>query len=183
MHYNLNRIYDPATGRFLTQDPLGLAPAPNPGAYPHNPTVWTDPLGLVPEGCNQNGDDKLTGSGPKPGVIEASDRVKSLAALNNYHPPHGMEFVFDPDNGWFAVGDVAKYARAMHGSPHEQLAISIGADPGRVVGGLFWNSAEKGMSTNEMSGHFWQNWTDDIRQQFLDTMRGYGFNVEHHAGM
>ncbi|MEV6769833.1 putative T7SS-secreted protein [Nocardia sp. NPDC051030] len=54
LHYNLNRIYDPSTGRFLTQDPLGLSPAPNPGAYPHNPTVWSDPLGLMPEGCHQS---------------------------------------------------------------------------------------------------------------------------------
>ncbi|MEV4151758.1 DUF6531 domain-containing protein [Nocardia salmonicida] len=48
VHYNLFRIYDPETGRFTTQDPLGLAPAQNPNTYPHNPTTWTDPLGLVP---------------------------------------------------------------------------------------------------------------------------------------
>ncbi|MEC3952905.1 DUF6531 domain-containing protein [Nocardia sp. CDC153] len=48
LHYNLHRVYDPATGRFLTLDPLGLAPAPNPSLYPHNPTVWIDPLGLTP---------------------------------------------------------------------------------------------------------------------------------------
>ncbi|MFD6395829.1 DUF6531 domain-containing protein [Nocardia sp. NPDC060249] len=48
VHYNLFRIYDPDTGRFATQDPLGLAPAQNPNTYPHNPTTWTDPLGLVP---------------------------------------------------------------------------------------------------------------------------------------
>ncbi|WP_405484278.1 putative T7SS-secreted protein [Nocardia sp. NBC_00511] len=49
LHYNLYRVYDPATGRYLTSDPLGLAPAANPNSYPHNPTVWTDPLGLCPE--------------------------------------------------------------------------------------------------------------------------------------
>ncbi|WP_327141157.1 putative T7SS-secreted protein [Nocardia sp. NBC_01327] len=48
LHYNHHRTYDPATGRFLTQDPLGLAAAPNPSSYPHNPTAWTDPLGLTP---------------------------------------------------------------------------------------------------------------------------------------
>ncbi|MFG2189294.1 DUF6531 domain-containing protein, partial [Nocardia iowensis] len=51
LHYNLHRTYDPATARFLTQDPLGLAPAPNPNIYPHNPTTWSDPLGLTPESC------------------------------------------------------------------------------------------------------------------------------------
>ncbi|MGW5381457.1 DUF6531 domain-containing protein [Nocardia sp. NPDC003963] len=51
LHYNLHRTYDPADGRYLTQDPLGLGPAPNPRAYPHNPTTWCDPLGLVPYEC------------------------------------------------------------------------------------------------------------------------------------
>lgn len=48
LHYNLHRYYNPHTARYITQDPLGLAPSPNPNTYPHNPTGWTDPLGLVP---------------------------------------------------------------------------------------------------------------------------------------
>jgi RHS repeat-associated protein len=48
LHYNLHRYYDPATGRYLTPDPLGLTPAPNPHTYVPNPTLLTDPLGLAP---------------------------------------------------------------------------------------------------------------------------------------
>ncbi|MDG9702411.1 putative T7SS-secreted protein [Streptomyces sp. DH37] len=48
LHYNHFRYYDPATARYATPDPLGLAPAPNPVAYVHNPHTWTDPLGLTP---------------------------------------------------------------------------------------------------------------------------------------
>ncbi|GAA2412902.1 hypothetical protein GCM10010420_47940 [Streptomyces glaucosporus] len=48
LHCNLHRYYDPATARYTTPDPLGLAPAPNPATYPHNPHTWTDPLGLSP---------------------------------------------------------------------------------------------------------------------------------------
>ncbi|MEU3333375.1 DUF6531 domain-containing protein [Streptomyces sp. NPDC006668] len=48
LHYNHHRHYDPETARYLTPDPLGLAPAPNPSSYVHNPHVWTDPLGLAP---------------------------------------------------------------------------------------------------------------------------------------
>ncbi|NLE79261.1 MAG: RHS repeat protein, partial [Rhodococcus sp.] len=51
LHYNLHRYYNPSTARYNTQDPLGLAPSPNPNTYPHNPTGWTDPLGLVPKPC------------------------------------------------------------------------------------------------------------------------------------
>ncbi|GAA0477111.1 RHS repeat-associated core domain-containing protein [Streptomyces olivaceiscleroticus] len=48
LHYNHHRYYDPATARYLAPDPLGLAPAPNPVAYVHNPHTWTDPVGLAP---------------------------------------------------------------------------------------------------------------------------------------
>jgi RHS repeat-associated protein len=48
LHYNRYRYYAPDTARYLSLDPLGLAPSPNPSAYPHNPTAWTDPLGLAP---------------------------------------------------------------------------------------------------------------------------------------
>ncbi|MER5884152.1 putative T7SS-secreted protein [Streptomyces sp. NPDC001941] len=51
LHYNYFRYYDPATARYLSSDPLGLAPAPNPTAYVDNPLTWADPLGLAPEGC------------------------------------------------------------------------------------------------------------------------------------
>ncbi|MEU3790409.1 RHS repeat-associated core domain-containing protein [Streptomyces fructofermentans] len=47
-HYNVHRHYDPETGRYLTTDPLGLMPAPNPVAYVHDPLTWADPLGLSP---------------------------------------------------------------------------------------------------------------------------------------
>ncbi|MEJ2579131.1 MAG: RHS repeat-associated core domain-containing protein, partial [Kineosporiaceae bacterium] len=48
LHYNHHRYYDPTTARYLTPDPLGLTPAPNPHTYVPNPTHETDPLGLVP---------------------------------------------------------------------------------------------------------------------------------------
>ena len=48
LFYNLFRYYHPGSGRYLTPDPLGLAPAPNPYAYPENPTTAADPLGLMP---------------------------------------------------------------------------------------------------------------------------------------
>ncbi|MEV5122273.1 putative T7SS-secreted protein [Streptomyces decoyicus] len=48
LHYNFHRHYDPETARYLTLDPLGLDPAPNPAIYVHNPHTWADPLGLSP---------------------------------------------------------------------------------------------------------------------------------------
>ncbi|MFB7452950.1 DUF6531 domain-containing protein [Streptomyces sp. NPDC056194] len=48
LHHNYFRYYDPETARYLTLDPLGLDPAPNPLAYVDNPLRASDPLGLTP---------------------------------------------------------------------------------------------------------------------------------------
>ncbi|WP_329582352.1 DUF6531 domain-containing protein [Kitasatospora sp. NBC_01250] len=48
LHYNHHRYYDPETARYVSPDPLGLAPAQNYEAYVHNPHTWTDHLGLSP---------------------------------------------------------------------------------------------------------------------------------------
>ncbi|MDT7846995.1 RHS repeat-associated core domain-containing protein [Streptomyces justiciae] len=53
LHYNHFRYYDPEAARYLTTDPLGLAPAPNPAGYVKNPHAWSDPLGLAPEACTE----------------------------------------------------------------------------------------------------------------------------------
>ncbi|MFD9210900.1 DUF6531 domain-containing protein [Streptomyces sioyaensis] len=47
LEYNLHRYYDPATGRYLSTDPLGVQAGPNPHAYVPNPLYWIDPLGLA----------------------------------------------------------------------------------------------------------------------------------------
>lgn len=51
LHYNYFRHYDPDTARYVTLDPLGLEPAPNPATYVDNPHTWTDRLGLAPDQC------------------------------------------------------------------------------------------------------------------------------------
>ncbi|STJ29446.1 Rhs element protein [Escherichia coli] len=41
-----NRYYDPLQGRYITQDPIGLAGGWNLYNYPLNPIIRMDPLGL-----------------------------------------------------------------------------------------------------------------------------------------
>ncbi|MEU8744520.1 DUF6531 domain-containing protein [Streptomyces parvulus] len=48
LHYNYQRHYDPEKGQYVSSDPLGLAPGPNPRAYVSNPFTAVDPFGLAP---------------------------------------------------------------------------------------------------------------------------------------
>ncbi|EAS1842014.1 hypothetical protein ACY76_14655, partial [Salmonella enterica] len=46
LHYNLFRYYAPECGRFVSQDPIGLAGGINLYSYAPNPLSYIDPLGL-----------------------------------------------------------------------------------------------------------------------------------------
>jgi hypothetical protein len=49
----------------------------------------------------------------------------------------------------------------------------------QVVGGIFRRGPQGQLSTDEQSGHYHQNWTPEVRSQFVDFMKGFGFNVTH----
>ncbi|MFC7519088.1 RHS repeat-associated core domain-containing protein, partial [Herbaspirillum sp. GCM10030257] len=51
LHYNRFRYYDPDSGRFVSQDPIGLQGGNNLYQYAPNPTAWIDPLGLATCKC------------------------------------------------------------------------------------------------------------------------------------
>ncbi|GAB3721674.1 RHS repeat-associated core domain-containing protein [Amycolatopsis oliviviridis] len=47
LYFNVFRYYDPANARYISPDPLGLTPAPNPETYVDDPFLEADPLGLT----------------------------------------------------------------------------------------------------------------------------------------
>ncbi|AXB41696.1 RHS repeat-associated core domain-containing protein [Amycolatopsis albispora] len=72
LHYNVYRYYDPTAARYLSQDPLGLRPAPNPVAYVASPLLAADPLGLAGTGkCGgSSGAPNRDGTGNDAGHID-----------------------------------------------------------------------------------------------------------------
>ena len=54
LHYNTFRFYDPDIGRFISQDPIGLAGGMNLYQYAPNPVGWVDPLGWCAKALGKN---------------------------------------------------------------------------------------------------------------------------------
>ncbi|WP_406172604.1 polymorphic toxin type 30 domain-containing protein [Streptomyces sp. NBC_00996] len=100
LHYNYFRHYDPETARYLTPDPLGLEPAPNPATYVLNPHVWTDPLGLSPYPTRvKDGGWDLRGRSPL-SIIPGDAEKRVLTPDANGGAQNGVEYKWkDPETG------------------------------------------------------------------------------------
>ncbi|GGT77700.1 putative T7SS-secreted protein [Streptomyces althioticus] len=100
LHYNVFRHYDPATARYLTTDPLGLEPAPNPTAYVVNPHLWADPLGLSPYPSRiEGGGWDVRGHNPLD-IVPDDAEMRTLKPDPNGGAQKGVEYKWeDPETG------------------------------------------------------------------------------------
>jgi RHS repeat-associated protein len=114
LHYNYHRYYDPTTGRYLTSDPLGLLPAPNPHTYVANPTTRIDPLGLM-DPCDETpqGGSGLTRVGRWMSPQEHQAMVDTgmvqpgrTGVINVARPPDPLAFRAAPSGSRYVEFDV-----------------------------------------------------------------------------
>jgi len=111
LHYNRYRYYDPASGRFVSKDPIGLAGGINAFQYAPNPVSWIDPLGLAKRLCPCDCESILKESGRDYGTYSEVD-------------PDSHHIIQNA-----AVRDVTDYSRSQ--APAVQLngpSTSIGSE-------------------------------------------------------
>ncbi|MGP3591075.1 RHS repeat-associated core domain-containing protein, partial [Vagococcus sp. WN89Y] len=106
LHYNLFRYYDPQTGRFTVQDPIGLNGGWNLYQYAPNPLGWIDPWGLSGEDIfihytDKAGFDSIMGSG----AIEANSKGKVYITDILMSPEDAMRDIFINDPQHAGRGD------------------------------------------------------------------------------
>ncbi|MEM7155010.1 MAG: RHS repeat-associated core domain-containing protein [Myxococcota bacterium] len=75
LHYNRYRYYDPRLGRYLQSDPLGQAGGLNVYAYPSNPLLDVDVIGLTKH--TGKGGGKAGSKGPTKGAKKPGTRPKA----------------------------------------------------------------------------------------------------------
>ncbi|MFF5435847.1 restriction endonuclease fold toxin, partial [Streptomyces griseofuscus] len=91
LHYNHHRYYDPHSGRYITPDPLGLLPAPDPIGYVHNPHTHSDPLGLAPYENNGGLGELIKVNKPDPAADALAERLGGESRVKFEHDPKGRE--------------------------------------------------------------------------------------------
>nr|WP_236054059.1 RHS repeat-associated core domain-containing protein [Streptomyces sp. SP2-10] len=142
LHYNYFRHYDPDAARYLTHDPLGLTPAPNPTAYVHNPHTWTDPLGLSP--CSRSA------------WAEKADFSSQKVMSKKFHA-HASDFLDAPGN--LNKANLNRFEESMreHMTDSDTKVYRFNyRNQGPAIG--FIDPASQKMVMLHSDGRFWSAW-------------------------
>ncbi|HCD7553912.1 TPA: PAAR domain-containing protein [Citrobacter farmeri] len=124
LHYNLFRYYAPECGRFISQDPVGLAGGLNLYQYAPNPLRWIDPLGLALLSHQPDFDAARRTGFENAGMTNPED-----ITFSKVDPKTGTVVEFKGPNG----------AKVAYDAPHADMDVTAGHDKPHVG----WQSAGK----------------------------------------
>ncbi|MEO6098015.1 MAG: RHS repeat-associated core domain-containing protein [Fibrobacteria bacterium] len=137
LHYNRWRYYDPAMGRFITSDPIGIRGGLNTYRYCPNPINWIDPMGLdwnyvlvetLPDGTQKPYYSGVSTQDPK--QVEARHaKTQGLDEQPRFNPQNGDSLV--PITPIDKSKDNHETARGLE----QKVAEDIGSIKGRQAEG------------------------------------------------
>ena len=136
LHYNTFRYYDPDVGRFITQDPIGLAGGNNLYQYAPNPLRWADPWGWCSTQLGKNMGAR-TGDGMANHHLIPEELMKHPRYAAMFQRLRSMGFDGDrASNGTFLPGS-SSLAKKMglpgHWSNHPQFTAAIQTELDRLA--------------------------------------------------
>ena len=126
--YRRARVYDPATGQFTQEDPLGLAGGLNDYAFANgDPINYDDPFGLCPPADN----DYSTCDNP---LIQAAVRIRDQAHATNVAVAAFLPAAFAGVLSELDLGGVAgKIVGALSGAGESRAASELTGDASEYV--------------------------------------------------
>jgi len=125
LYYNLNRYYDPSTGRYINHDPIKTMGGLNLYQYCPNPVEWVDPLGLMtkedcPKGANPSNSEALfRGMKTNGNEPEVGPSARTLGARPNVDIPVDSNGNVHPGTGGISVAPQTPLNLPTHRRPVE----------------------------------------------------------------
>ncbi|CAI2537388.1 Cell wall-associated polypeptide CWBP200 [Serratia ficaria] len=132
LHYNTFRYYDPQVGRFITQDPIGLAGGDNLYRYAPSAIGWIDPLGLS---CGSDAKVLRGNLGPSPvgggqydahHIIMSNSKDLRMIALRDKMKELDID-INDKRNGIWLPNTEAARVPATTATPHKGAGVHSNA--------------------------------------------------------
>lgn len=125
--YNRHRYYDPSSGRFISNDPIGLEGGVNAYQYTPNLISWIDPLGLAcrrPGGYRVNDADQHGNLSPQANRAPGNTNTVADGLVQSHHPIQqewAKQQVF-PNGTYNSRAAPAVLLPSTSGSVHAQIS-------------------------------------------------------------